>query len=82
MERPKEPLPGKMASDPTLIGCCRRLIQKDASDADIDATIKEIDAHIDGKDDLKAQMKDAIILLDHLGYGNDYSKKAREKYKK
>lgn len=80
-EAPKQPLPGKAPSDPQLVTYIRALIQKDADDEDLDKVVAEIDAYIKDSDDLKRQMKDAVILLDHLGYGNDHSKRIRAKYK-
>lgn len=85
-EKKEKDLPGKAPSDPELLGLFRRLIQPDKSPADVDKTIEEIEAHVKDKKDLEMEVVDGLKLIDHLGYGTEYSKTARkklsEKYKK
>jgi hypothetical protein len=72
-------LPGKAPSDPKLLGLFRRLIQPDKSPADVDEVIKEIQGHVKESEDLQAQVRDGVKLIDSLGYGTEYSKTARKK---
>lgn len=75
----KSPLPGKAPTDPKLMALFRRLIRPDADPGDVDQAVKEIEAHAKDNEDLRKQVADGLILIDHLGYGSDYSKTERKK---
>ena len=62
-ERPKE--------DPNLVNHCRRLIQRAATQADLDAAVKDIEAYIAGNDELKKQYAAVLGRVLDLKYGNE-----------
>ncbi len=70
-ERKLPPAP----KDATLNGLMRRLIRKEAAEADVDAIVKEIEEHIQGKDDLKKEAIDGYALLKELKYGTEHAQK-------
>ncbi len=77
-QNPREGRPkpaGAAPKDPTLNGLMRRIINKESSEADIDAAFKQIDEHIAGKDDLKKEAIDGYLLLIDLKYGTEYAQK-------
>ncbi len=76
---PKKELPGKAPTDARLVELLRKLIRVEAAQADIDAAIVEIQAYVKDNADLKKQYVESIKLVDHLGYGTDYSKTTRRK---
>lgn len=78
-EKASQPLPGKAPTDPKLVQMIRRLIRVNAEPADVDQAIQDIEAHAKDSRDLQKQVVDGLILIDHLGYGSDYSKTARKK---
>lgn len=71
-------LPGKRPEDPGLESLIRRLILNDATNADIDAVIREIEGHVKSSADLQAQLIGGLDLVDHLKYGTEYSRRARQ----
>jgi hypothetical protein len=75
----KKELPGKAPSDEKLKEMVRGLIRPMAAPEDIDRTIEEIERYVKDSADLQAQLADAIVLVDHLGYGTDHSKAQRKK---
>ena len=78
MERPKE--------DEALVNQCRRLIQKAATQEQLDAAVKDIEAYIGVSDELKKQYAGILTRILDLKYGNDLGQAAMrrqlEKYGK
>ena len=78
MERPKE--------DEALVNQCRRLIQKAATQEQLDAAVKDIEAYIGASDELKKQYAGILTRILDLKYGNDLGQAAMrrqlEKYGK
>lgn len=60
--------------DPTLVNHCRRLIQMKAVQADLDAAVKDIEAYVEGKPELRRQYAGILERVLGLGYGNDLGK--------
>jgi hypothetical protein len=63
MERPKE--------DEQLVNHCRRLIQQRASQEQLDAAVKDIEAYIGTNDDLRKQYVGILTRVLDLKYGNE-----------
>lgn len=63
MERPKE--------DETLVNHCRRLIQKAATQDQLDTAVKDIEAYIGTNEDLKKQYGNILARILDLKYGNE-----------
>ncbi len=78
MERPKE--------DDRLVGMCRRLIQPQATQEDVDAAVKDIEAYAAGNDELRKQYAAILTRVLDLKYGNEIGqaavRKQLEKYGK
>lgn len=66
MERPKE--------DETLVNHCRRLIQRQATQEQLDAAVKDIDAYIGANEELGRQFVTILGRVLDLQYGNDLGK--------
>jgi len=71
MERPKE--------DEQLVTLCRRLIQRQATQEQIDAAVKDIEAYVGSNDDLKKQYAAILTRVLDLKYGNDLGQAALRK---
>jgi hypothetical protein len=71
--RRMEPPPAgeKPPQDERLVNHCRRLIQRQASDADLEAAVKDIEAYIDGNAELRRQYVDLLKRVLDLKYGNE-----------
>jgi hypothetical protein len=71
--RRMEPPPAgeKPPQDERLVNHCRRLIQRQASDADLEAAVKDIEAYIDGNAELRKQYVDLLKRVLDLKYGNE-----------
>jgi len=88
MRRPgaPPPAPAEPPKDERLVGMCRRLIQPNATQEELDAAVKDIEAYIEGKDDLRRQYAEVLAKVIELKYGNDLGKavmaKQLEKHKK
>ncbi len=84
MRRPEAP--AEPPKDERLVGMCRRLIQAGATPEDLDAAVKDIEAYIEGKDDLRRQYAEILGKVLELKYGNDLGKavmtRQLEKHKK
>ena len=80
------PAPAEAPKDERLVNLCRRLIQQGATQEDLDAAVKDIEAYIEGKDDFKRQYAEILAKVIELKYGNDLGKavlaKQLEKHKK
>jgi hypothetical protein len=63
MERPKE--------DEQLVNHCRRLIQQRASQEQLDAAVKDIEAYIGSNEELKKQYAAILTRVLDLKYGNE-----------
>lgn len=63
MERPKE--------DEALVNHCRRLIQRQATQDQLDAAVKDIDAYVGTNEDLKKQYRAILTRILDLKYGNE-----------
>jgi hypothetical protein len=78
MERPKE--------DEMLVNHCRRLIQQRASQEQLDAAVKDIEAYIGSNEDFKKQYVAILTRVLDLKYGNELGqatmRKQLEKYGK
>jgi hypothetical protein len=66
MERPKE--------DETLVNHCRRLIQRQATQEQLDAAVKDIEAYIGTNEELARQYVAILGRVLDLQYGNDLGK--------
>lgn len=77
-ERPKE--------DEKLVNHCRRLIQKQATEEDLAAAVKDIEAYVAASDDLKRQYAGILGRVLDLKYGNEIGqavmRQQLEKYRK
>jgi hypothetical protein len=75
-EAKKDPFPGAVPTDETLVGLLRRFIRKTNDDQQVDAVLAEVRAHIAGRDDLRRQAQDGWIRILHFGdrYGTDYAR--------
>jgi uncharacterized small protein (DUF1192 family) len=74
--RPARPASaGKAPADAALNGAMRRVIRRDAADADVDAALKEIDERARSSAELKQEAIDGFTLLVDLKYGGDYAQK-------
>ena len=71
MERPKE--------DEQLVNLCRRLIQPRATQEQIDAAVKDIEAYVGTNDDLKKQYAGILGRVLDLKYGNEIGQAAMRK---
>src|SRR5262245_15704816 len=78
-EEPPKPPAGKAPEDARLRELLRALIRPEATPADIDQVLEDIEARAGDDPALRKQAADGIVLVDGLGYGNDYSKSARKK---
>ena len=78
-EKPPAPAMRKPAEDERLVNQCRRLIQRAATEADLDAAVKDIEAYIEGKDELRKQYVDILDRVLGLEYGNDLGKAVMKK---
>jgi hypothetical protein len=78
--RAERPAPGpsmrQAAEDTTLVNHCRRLIQMRATKEDLDAAVKDIEAYIEGKAELRKQYAAILERVLKLEYGNDLGKAA------
>ena len=76
--RQEKPAPApamrKPAEDERLVNHCRRLIQRAATEADLEAAVKDIEAYIEGKDEMRKQYVDILDRVLGLNYGNDLGK--------
>jgi hypothetical protein len=63
MERPKE--------DEQLVNHCRRLIQQRATQDQLDAAVKDIEAYIGTNEELKKQYVGILNRVLDLKYGNE-----------
>jgi len=63
MERPKE--------DEQLVNLCRRLIQKQATQEQLDAAVKDIDAYIGANAEFRKQYAAILTRILDLQYGNE-----------
>jgi len=72
--------------DTTLVNHCRRLIQRAATQSDLDAAVKDIEAYIAGNDELKKQYAAVLGRVLDLKYGNELGqavmRQQLEKHKK
>ncbi len=66
MERPRE--------DEQLVNLCRRLIQKQATQEQLDAAVKDIDAYIGANEVFKKQYAAILTRVLDLQYGNELGK--------
>ena len=86
LRRPPPQGPADPPQDDRLVNPCRRLIQPGATQEDLDAAVKDIEAYIEGKDDLRRQYTEILAKVTELKYGNDLGKaviaKQLEKHKK
>jgi hypothetical protein len=86
MRRSPQPATPEAPKDERLVNHCRRLIQQAATQEDLDAAVKDIEAYIEGKDDLRRQYVEVLSKVLELKYGNDLGKaviaKQLEKHKK
>ncbi len=77
-EKPKE--------DTALVNHCRRLIQRAATQADLDAAVKDIEAYIAGNDEFRKQYAAILGRVLDLKYGNELGqtvmRQQLEKHKK
>jgi len=74
----QQPVPGarmrmeeKPKEDPALVNHCRRLIQQRATQEDLDAAVKDIEAFIAGNDELRKQYAGILGRVLDLKYGNE-----------
>ena len=78
MERPKE--------DEALVNHCRRLIQQRATQEQLDAAVKDIEAYIGSNGELRKQYRAILTRVLDLKYGNEFGqatmRKQLEKYGK
>lgn len=72
-ERPAPATRGS-SEDQGLVNQCRRLIQMKATQEDLDAAVKDIEAYIEGKPELRRQYAAILERVTGLGYGNDLGK--------
>ena len=63
MEKPRE--------DETLVNHCRRLIQRQATQEQLDAAVKEIEAYVGTNEDLRRQYVAILTRVRDLQYGNE-----------
>jgi len=71
MERPKE--------DEQLVNLCRRLIQPRATQEQLDAAVKDIEAYVGSNEDLKKQYAGILGRVLDLKYGNEMGQAAMRK---
>jgi hypothetical protein len=71
MERPKE--------DEQLVNLCRRLIQQRATQEQIDAAVKDLEAYVGSSDELKKQYAGILGRVLDLKYGNEMGQAAMRK---
>ncbi len=69
--QPPPPPAGAPPRDERLVNQCRRLIQRGATDADLEAAVKDIEAYIEGKDELRKQYVEILGKVLELKYGNE-----------
>lgn len=75
---PPEAEAGKPPTDAKLTELLRQVIRRDSTPGVVDQALADIEAHVKDSADLKSQAVDALKLIDRLGYGNDYSRTARQ----
>ncbi len=78
-EKPPAPAMRRPAEDERLVNHCRRLIQRAATEADLEAAVKDIEAYIEGKSELRKQYVDILQRVLGLDYGNDLGKAVMRK---
>jgi hypothetical protein len=66
---------GRAPTDPDLNGAMRRIVRKDASDAEVDAAIAAILERLKARPELRPQVVDGYTLLVDLKYGGEYARK-------
>jgi hypothetical protein len=71
MERPRE--------DEQLVNLCRRLIQQRATQEQIDAAVKDIEAYVGNNDEFKKQYAAILGRVLDLKYGNELGQAAMRK---
>lgn len=71
--RQEKPAPAlrKPAEDERLVNHCRRLIQKSATEEDLAAAVKDIEAYIAGNEAFRKQYVDILDRILGLNYGNE-----------
>lgn len=83
LKRRREPAPApamrKPAEDERLVNHCRRLIQRQATEADLEAAVKDIEAYIEGNDELRRQYVGILDRVLGLNYGNDLGRAAMKR---
>jgi hypothetical protein len=70
-----KPPAGKAPADSALNGAMRRIVRMGASDADVDAAFKDIEARLKEKPELRTEAADGYALLIDLNYGGEYARK-------
>jgi hypothetical protein len=66
---------GKAPADSALNGAMRRVIRRDAPEADVDAALQEIEARARESAELRKEAQDGLLLLVDLKYGGEYAQK-------
>lgn len=74
MRRPEGGGEAREPEDERLVGLCRGLIQKEASEEDVAAAVKRIEEYIHGKDGLRGQYVAILGRILRAGYGTDHAK--------
>ena len=75
MEKPKEPLPGKIPDDDKMVGMLRGLINMKSTETDVDDIVKEIDEYIGDDKEKKKAMAGGLVRLLATTYGTEYARK-------
>ncbi len=79
-KQPERKLPGAAPKDATLNGLMRMLIRAERTNDEVDATLRDMEAHVKDKADLEKELVDGFILLRELKYGTEYAQKSIRDY--
>jgi hypothetical protein len=71
----RPPPAGKAPADPELNAALRRLVRRDAADADVDAAFKAVQDRLDAAPGLRQELVDGYTLLIDLKYGGEYARR-------
>lgn len=72
----KTALPGAAPTDTALISLLRAFIQRSNDDPTVDRVIKDVEAYVEGNEDLTKQAIGGWTRVLHLEYGTDYAHQA------
>jgi hypothetical protein len=78
--KPERRLPGAAPKDATLNGLMRKMINRERTNDEIDATLTEMEEYVQGKPDLEKELVDGFILLRELKYGTEHAQKVIRDY--